>query len=160
MSFVKGIWDKDAALPSVITVFALSLLAQIPHFYYLHNIVEFNTARYLPLLIAFPLFGTIGLSALSLLITENLLRKVRNEKERKLFRYLLRGSLIAITIYFVIQILIVFFAFEAIGTFRDLMPKDIIDNVTFKEVFGISLILIIGVFINPPTIQTTKGKKK
>lgn len=150
MSFVRGVFDKEAALPSVITVFALSLLAQIPHFYYLHDIAEFNTARYLPLLIAFPIFGAIGLSAVSLLLTEYLIKRVRNEKDRVLFRYLLRGSLFAIGIYFLVQVFIVFFAFEALAPIRNIMPQDIIDSITFKEVFGISLILIIGVFINPP----------
>ena len=150
MSFVRGIFDKEAALPSVITVFALSLLAQIPHFFYLHDIVGFNTARYLPLLIAFPIFGAIGLSAVALLLSEYLLKRVRNEKDRVLFRYLLRGSLFAIGIYLVVQIFIVFFAFEALTPIRNIMPENIIDSVTFKEVFGISLILIIGLFINPP----------
>ena len=101
MSTRTRIWDKEAALPSMITVFSMAFLAQIPHIYYLHEIVKLNNWTTLPLLIAFPIFGAIGLSAVSLLISETLFSRVRSEKERNLFRYLIRGSLIAILIYFV-----------------------------------------------------------
>ena len=159
MSSKLRILDKQSMWPSVVAVFAISFLAQIPHFYYLHDIVEFNTWEYLPLLIAFPIFGTFVLTAVSLLISEQLLNRVRDERERKLFRYLLRGALYTVLLYFAIQILLVFFGFEVIGTFRDLMPTGIIDNVAFKEIFGMSLMLIIGIFINPP-IQITRRRTK
>ena len=159
MSTRDKIWDKEAALPSIITVFSMAFLAQIPHIYYLHEIVDLNHWGTLQLLIAFPIFGAVGLSAVSLLISESLFSRVRNEKERNLFRYLIRGSLIAILIYFVVQILIVFFMFEAIGGIRNAMPENIIDSVTFKEILGMSVVLIIGVFINPP-VQISFRRKK
>lgn len=159
MSSKMRILDKQSMWPSVIAVFAISFLAQIPHFYYLHDIVEFNTWDYLPLLIAFPIFGAFVLSAVSLLISETLLNRVRDVRDRKLYRYLLRGSLYTVLLYFVIQIFIVFFGFEAIATFRNLMPKGIVDSVTFKEIFGMSLMLIVGIFINPP-IQITRRRGK
>jgi len=90
--------------PSVIAVFSMAFLAQIPHFYYLHDIVGFNDWANLPLLIIFPIFGAIGLSSVSLLISQTLLNRVRDEKDRKLYRYLLRGSLYSILLYIVIQI--------------------------------------------------------
>ena len=159
MSTRTRLWDREAALPSIITVFSIALLAQIPHIYYLHEIVNLNNWSTLPLLIAFPIFGAVGLSAVSLLISESLFSRVRSEKERKIFRYLIRGSLIAILIYFVIQILIIFFIFEAIGAIRNAMPDDPIDSVTFKEILGMSIVLIIGVFINPP-VQISLRRKK
>ncbi len=150
MSSKIRILDKQSMWPSVVAVFAISFLAQIPHFYYLHDIVEFNTWEYLPLLIAFPIFGTFVLTAVSLLISEQLMNRVRDVRERKLYRYLLRGALFTVLLYFVIQMLIVFFGFEAIATFKNLMPEGLIDSVAFKEIFGMSLMLIIGIFINPP----------
>ena len=134
--------------PSVIAVFSMAFLAQIPHFYYLHDIVEFNDWENLPLLIIFPIFGAIGLSSVSLLITETLLNRVRDDKERKLFRYIIRGSLYSILLYFVVQILIVFFGFEAIAAIRNIMPSNVVDNVAFKEIFGMTIILVVGLFIS------------
>ena len=160
MSSKMRILDKQSMWPSVVAVFAISFLAQIPHFYYLHDIVEFNTWEYLPLLIAFPIFGTLVLTAVSLLISEQLMNRVRDERERKLFRYLLRGALYTVLLYFLIQILLVFFGFEVLKTFRDLMPEGVIDNVAFKEIFGMSLMLIIGIFINPPVQITRRRTKK
>lgn len=150
MSSRLRILDRQSMWPSVIAVFSLAFLAQIPHFYYLHDIVEFNNWENLALLIIFPIFGAIGVSSVSLLITETLLNRVRNEKDRKLYRYILRGSFYSILLYFVVQILIVFFGFEAIPAIRGLMPTGIVDNVAFKEIFGMTIILIIGLFINPP----------
>ncbi len=155
MSTRTRIWDKEAALPSIVTVFSMAFLAQIPHIYYLHEIVHLNNWSTLPLLIAFPIFGAIGLSAVSLLISETLFSRVRNEKERNIFRYLIRGSLIAILIYFVVQILIIFFLFEVAGV----MSANPINSVTFKEILGMSIVLIIGVFINPP-VQISLRRKK
>ncbi|MHA1199014.1 MAG: hypothetical protein ACTSQF_06655 [Candidatus Heimdallarchaeaceae archaeon] len=160
MSSKIRILDKQSMWPSVVAVFAISFLAQIPHFYYLHDIVGFNTWEYLPLLIAFPIFGTFVLTAVSLLITESLMNRVRDVKERKLFRYLLRGALFTVLLYFVIQILIVFFGFQVLPTFSELMPPDLIDNIAFKEIFGMSLMLIVGVFINPPFKITRRRTKK
>jgi hypothetical protein len=145
--------------PSVIAVFAFAFLAQIPHFYYLHDIVEFNNWDYLPLLIAFPIFGAIGLSAVSLLITEALMNRVRDTKERKLYRYIIRGSLISIGLYLFIQIFIVFFGFEAVGAIRGIMPSGIVDSVTFKEIFGMSIMLIIALFINPPAQLNVRRRR-
>jgi hypothetical protein len=155
MSTRSRIWDKEAALPSIVTVFSMAFLAQIPHIYYLHEIVKLNTWSTLPLLIAFPIFGAIGLSAVSLLISETLYSRVRSEKERNLFRYLIRGSLIAILIYFVIQMLLIFFLFELL----DVMSTNVINSVTFKEILGMSIVLIIGVFINPPVQISVRRKK-
>ena len=104
MSSKMRILDRQSMWPSVVAVFAVSFLAQIPHFYYLHDIVKFNTWDYLPLLIAFPIFGTLVLSAVSLLVTEALMNRVRDVKERKLYRYLLRGTLYTVLLYFVVQI--------------------------------------------------------
>ena len=161
MSSKMRILDKQSMWPSVVAVFAISFLAQIPHFYYLHDIVEFNSWDYLPLLIAFPIFGTFVLTAVSLLISETLLNRVRDPKDRKLYRYLLRGAFYTVLIYFVIQILIVFFGFQAIGTFRDLMPKGEVDSVAFKEIFGMSLMLMVGIFINPPIdLRSRRIRKK
>ncbi len=151
--------DKQSMWPSVIAVFAMSFLAQIPHFYYLHDIVEFNSWEYLPLLIAFPIFGAIGLSAVSLLITEFLMNRVRDTKDRNLYRYLIRGSLISIGLYLFIQIFIIFFGFEAIGTIRNILPPGVVDSVTFKEIFGMTLMLIIGLFVNPPTQLRVRRRK-
>lgn len=150
MSKAIKIWDKDAILPSVITVFSISLLAQIPHFYYLHEIVQLNDWATLPLLIAFPIFSSIGLSAVSLLLSEFLMNRVRDVRERKLFRYLIRGSLLSVVIYFIIQILIIFFVFDASPALINALPENTIDNITFKEILGVSIILVIGVFLNPP----------
>ena len=150
MSSKIRLLDKQSMWPSVIAVFAFSFLAQIPHFYYLHDIVEFNNWENLPLLIAFPIFGALGLSAISLLITETLMNRVRDPNERKLYRYLIRGSLISIVLYLFIQIFIVFFGFEAIGAIRGILPASIIDRVTFDEIFGMTVMLIIALFINPP----------
>ena len=155
MSTRTKIWDKEAALPSIVTVFSMAFLAQIPHIYYLHEIVNLNNWTTLPLLIAFPIFGAIGLSAVSLLISETLFSRVRSEKERKLFRYLIRGSLIAILIYFIVQILLIFFLFEVF----DVMSENVINSVTFKEILGMSIVLIIGVFINPPVQMPFRRKK-
>ncbi len=160
MSKAIRIWDKEAILPSVITVFSISLLAQIPHFYYLHEIVQLNDWSTLPLLIAFPIFSSIGLSAVSLLFSEFLMNRVRDVKQRKLFRYLIRGSFLSVIIYFIIQILIVFFVFDASPALINALPDNKIDNITFKEILGVSLILIIGVFFNPPTqIQVRRRRK-
>jgi hypothetical protein len=159
MSKAIRIWDKEAILPSVITVFSISLLAQIPHFYYLHEIVKLNDWSTLPLLIAFPIFSSIGLSAVSLLFSEYLMNRVRDVRERKLFRYLIRGSFLSVIIYFVIQILIVFFVFDASPALINALPDNVIDNITFKEILGVSLILVIGVFFNPPAqIQIRRRK--
>ena len=144
------IMDKQSMWPSVIAVFAFAFLAQIPHFYYLHDIVEFGGWDNLPLLIAFPIFGAIGLSAVSLLITEALMNRVRDAKDRKLYRYIIRGSLISIGLYLFIQIFIVFFGFEAISAIRGILPSEIVNNVAFKEIFGMTLMLIIALFVNPP----------
>ncbi len=161
MSSKIRLLDKQSMWPSVVALFAISFLAQIPHFYYLHDIVEFNTWEYLPLLIAFPIFGAFVLTAVSLLISETLMNRVRDERERKLFRYLLRGALITVLLYFLIQILLVFFGFQVIKVFADLMPAETIDNVAFKEIFGMSLMLIVGIFINPPIpIRGRRSKKK
>ncbi len=161
MSSKMRILDKQSMWPSVVAVFAISFLAQIPHFYYLHNIVEFNTWDYLPLLIAFPIFGTLVLTAVSLLVSETLMNRVRDVRERKLYRYLLRGALYTVLLYFFIQIFIVFFGFEAVKVFSDLMPPDLVDRVAFKEIFGMSIMLIVGLFINPPIqISRRRGKKK
>ncbi|MCG3254689.1 MAG: hypothetical protein KAU62_01300 [Candidatus Heimdallarchaeota archaeon] len=159
MSSKIRLLDKQSMWPSVIAIFAMSFLAQIPHFYYLHDILEFNNWEYLPLLIAFPIFGAIGLSAVSLLITESLMNKVRDTKERKLYRYLIRGSLISIGLYLFIQIFVVFFGFEAIAAIRNILPPEVIDSVTFKEIFGMSIILIIGLFVNPPAQLKVRRRK-
>jgi hypothetical protein len=159
MSKAIKIWDKDAIWPSVITVFSISLLAQIPHFYYLHEIIQLNDWATLPLLIAFPIFSSIGLSAVSLLLSEYLMNRVRDQKQRKLFRYLIRGSLLSVLIYFVIQILIIFFVFDASPVLINALPDNVIDNITFKEILGVSFMLIIGVFFNPPAqIQLRRRK--
>ena len=110
------------------------------------------------LLIAFPIFGALGLSAVGLLISEYLYKRER-DKEKKVFRYLIQGAFIAVIIYFFIQILVIFFGFEAISVIREGMPEDIVNNVAFKEILGMSIILIIGVFINPPLQDQTKRKK-
>ncbi|NPD89123.1 MAG: hypothetical protein HGN29_10390 [Asgard group archaeon] len=159
MSKAIRIWDKEAVWPSVITVFSISLLAQIPHFYYLHEIIKLNDWATLPLLIAFPIFSSIGLSAVSLLFSEYLMNRVRDTKQRKLFRFLIRGSLLTITIYFVIQILIIFFVFDASPVLINALPDNVIDNITFKEILGVSLMLIIGIFVNPP-IQIQLRRRK
>ncbi|MHA2357812.1 MAG: hypothetical protein ACXABK_03460 [Candidatus Heimdallarchaeaceae archaeon] len=160
MSKTVTIWDKGAVWPSVITVFAFALIAQIPHIYYLYDIAKLNSWTTLPLLIAFPIFGAIGLSAVSLLMSEYLIKRVRDSRERKLFRYLIRGSLISILIYFVIQFLIVFFVSEISLGLREFLPDNIVDSVTFKEIIGMSVVLLIGVFINPPIeIQFRRRKK-
>ena len=159
MSSKVRLLDKQSMWPSVIAVFAFSFLAQIPHFYYLHDIVEFNNWENLPLLIAFPIFGAIGLSAVSLLITEALMNRVRDTKERKLYRYIMRGSLISVGLYLFIQIFIVFFGFEAISAIRLIMPGGIVDSVTFKEIFGMTVMLIIALFINPPSQLNVRRRK-
>ena len=159
MSKTERIWDKQAAWPSIIALFSIAFLAQVPHFYYLSDIINFNNAEQITLLIAFPIFGALGLSAVALLISEFLYKRVR-DKEKPVFRYLIRGAFIAVLIYFIVQIFIVFFAFEAIDVIRDGLPKDIVDNVTFKEILGMTIMLIIGVFINPPLQDQTKRKKK
>ena len=159
MSKIVRIWDKEAIWPSVITVFSISLLAQIPHFYYLHEIVQLNDWLTLPLLIAFPIFSSIGLSAVSLLFSEYLMNRVRDTKQRKLFRYLIRGSLISIVIYFIVQILIIFYVFDAAPVMVKALPDNTIDNITFKEILGVSIILIIGVFFNPPAQVQLRRRK-
>ncbi|MHA1347651.1 MAG: hypothetical protein ACTSVO_10525 [Candidatus Heimdallarchaeaceae archaeon] len=159
MSKTERIWQKQAAWPSIIALFSIAFLAQVPHFYYLSDIVNFNNTEQLTLLIAFPIFGALGLSAVGLLISEFLYKRDR-AKDKPLFRYLIQGAFIAVLIYFAVQFLIVFFGFEAIEVIRDGMPLDIVDNVAFKEILGMSIILIIGVFINPPLQDQTKRKKK
>lgn len=160
MSTQSKLFDKGNAWPSLIAVFSIALLAQVPHFYYLHDIMEFNNWDTLALLIAFPIFGAIGLSAVSLLITDYSLKRVRDEKERKIFRYILRGSFFGILLYFVVQFLLIFFLFEAAAAIRTNLPADPIDSVAFKEILGMSVILIIGVFINPPIqIQFRRRRK-
>ncbi len=159
MSKTERIWDKQAAWPSIIALFSIAFLAQVPHFYYLSDIVDFNHPEQITLLIAFPIFGALGLSAVGLLISEFLYKRDRS-KNKPIFRYLIQGAFIAVLIYFVVQIFIVFFGFEAIDVIRDGMPVDIVDNVAFKEILGMSIILIIGVFINPPLQDQTKRKKK
>ena len=158
MSKTERIWDKNAAWPSVIALFSIALLAQVPHFYYLSDIVNFNNSTQILLLIAFPIFGALGLTAVSLLISEFLYKKTR-DKDKKVFRYLIQGAFISVLIYFVVQILIAFFLFEIITPIREGLPTDIVNNVTFKEILGMSIILIIGVFINPPLQNQTKRKK-
>lgn len=159
MSKTERIWDRKAAWPSIIALFSIAFLAQVPHFYYLSDIVNFNNTEQISLLIAFPIFGALGLSAVGLLISEYLYKRER-DKNKPIFRYLIQGAFIAVLIYFVVQFLIVFFGFEAIEVIRDGMPLDIVDNVTFKEILGMSIILIIGVFINPPLQEPTKRNKK
>ena len=159
MSKTERIWDRQAAWPSIIALFSIAFLAQVPHFYFLSDIVDFNNSEHITLLIAFPIFGALGLSAVGLLISEFLYKRER-DKNKPVFRYLIQGAFIAVMIYFVVQIFIVFFAFEAIEVIRDGMPKNDIDNVVFKEILGMSIILIIGVFINPPLQEQTKRKKK
>ena len=159
MSKTERIWERQAAWPSIIALFSIAFLAQVPHFYYLSDIVDFNNATQISLLIAFPIFGALVLGAVGLLISEYLYKKVR-DKQKPIFRYLIQGAFIAVLIYFVIQFLIIFFGFEAIEVIRDGLPVDIVDNVAFKEILGMSIILIIGVFINPPLQDQTKRKKK
>ncbi|MCG3216653.1 MAG: hypothetical protein KAS63_08005 [Candidatus Heimdallarchaeota archaeon] len=150
MSTQSKLFDKEAAWPSLIAVFAIALLAQVPHFYYLHDIMEFNNWETISLLIAFPIFGAIGLSAVSLLISDYSLKRIRDTKERNIFRSLVRGSFYSILIYFVVQFFFIFFLFEAVGSIRNNLPTNPIDSVAFKEILGMSVILIIGIFINPP----------
>lgn len=159
MSTKIRIWSKEAAVPSVIALFSISIFAQIPHIYFLSEVVELNKEGFLPLLIAFPIFAALVLSAVALLISEHLLGKVRSEKDRKVFRYLLRGSLISIALYYVIQFFIVFFLFQVIEPIREAMPNLVVDAVTLKEIVGMALLLIAAFFINPP-IDFQKGKKK
>ena len=159
MSTQSKLFDKGTAWPSLIAVFSMALLAQVPHFYYLHDIMEFNNWDTLALLIAFPIFGAIGLSAVSLLITDYSLKRVRDSKERKIFRYIVRGSFYAIVIYFVVQFLLIFFLFDAAVSIKNSLPADPINSVAFKEILGMSVILIIGVFINPP-IQLQLRRRK
>lgn len=159
MSTKIRIWSKEAAVPSVIALFSISIFAQIPHIYFLSEVVQLNKEGFLPLLIAFPIFSALVLSAVALLISEHLLGKVRSEKDRKVFRYLLRGSLISIAIYYVIQFFIVFFLFQVIEPIREAMPDLAVDDVTLKEIVGMSLLLLAAFFINPP-IDFQKGKKK
>jgi len=160
MSTQSKLFDKGTAWPSLIAVFSIALLAQVPHFYYLHDIMEFNNWDTLALLIAFPIFGAIGLSAVSLLITDYSLKRVREAKERKIFRYLVRGSFFGILIYFIVQFLLIFFLFEAVGSIKNNLPTNPIDSVAFKEILGMSVMLIIGVFINPPIqIQFRRRRK-
>lgn len=159
MSTKIRIWSKEAAVPSIIALFSISIFAQIPHIYFLSEVVELNKEGFLPLLIAFPIFAALVLSAVALLISEHLLGKVRSEKDRKVFRYLLRGSLISITLYYVIQFFIVFFLFQVIEPIREAMPNLVVDAVTLKEIVGMVLLLIAAFFINPP-IDFQKGKKK
>jgi len=159
MSTKIRIWSKEAAVPSVIALFSISIFAQIPHIYFLSEVVELNKEGFLPLLIAFPIFAALVLSAVALLISEHLLGKVRSEKDRKVFRYLLRGALISIALYYVIQFFIVFFLFQVIEPIREAMPDLVVDAVTLKEIVGMALLLIAAFFINPP-IDFQKGKKK
>ncbi len=159
MSTRIRIWSKEAAVPSVIALFSISIFAQIPHIYFLSEVVELNKEGFLPLLIAFPIFAALVLSAVALLISEHLLGKVRSEKDRKVFRYLLRGALISIALYYVIQFFIVFFLFQVIEPIRDAMPNLVVDAVTLKEIVGMVLLLIAAFFINPP-VDFQKGKKK
>jgi membrane protease YdiL (CAAX protease family) len=159
MSTKIRIWSKEAAVPSVIALFSISIFAQIPHIYFLSEVVELNKEGFLPLLIAFPIFAALVLSAVALLISEHLLGKVRSEKDRKVFRYLLRGALISIALYYVIQFFIVFFLFQVIEPIRDAMPNLVVDAVTLKEIVGMVLLLIAAFFINPP-VDFQKGKKK
>jgi len=159
MSTKIRIWSKEAAVPSVIALFSISIFAQIPHIYFLSEVVELNKEGFLPLLIAFPIFAALVLSAVALLISEHLLGKVRSEKDRKVFRYLLRGALISIALYYVIQFFIVFFLFQVIEPIRDAMPNLVVDAVTLKEIVGMLLLLIAAFFINPP-VDFQKGKKK
>lgn len=159
MSTKIRICSKEAAVPSVIALFSISIFAQIPHIYFLSEVVELNKEGFLPLLIAFPIFAALVLSAVALLISEHLLGKVRSEKDRKVFRYLLRGALISIALYYVIQFFIVFFLFQVIEPIRDAMPNLVVDAVTLKEIVGMVLLLIAAFFINPP-VDFQKGKKK
>ena len=159
MSTKIRIWSKEAAVPSVIALFSISIFAQIPHIYFLSEVVQLNKEGFLPLLIAFPIFAALVLSAVALLISEHLLGKVRGEKDRKVFRYLLRGALISIALYYVLQFFIVFFLFQVIEPIREAMPDLVVDAVTLKEIVGMSLLLLAAFFINPP-IDFQKGKKK
>ncbi|MCK4845268.1 MAG: hypothetical protein KAS95_06325 [Candidatus Heimdallarchaeota archaeon] len=159
MSTRIKIWSKEAAVPSVIALFSISIFAQIPHIYFLSEVVQLNKEGFLPLLIAFPIFAALVLSAVALLISEHLLGKVRGEKDRKVFRYLLRGALISIALYYVLQFFIVFFLFQVIEPIREAMPDLVVDAVTLKEIVGMSLLLLAAFFINPP-IDFVKGKKK
>ncbi|MHA1868994.1 hypothetical protein DRN69_05390 [Candidatus Pacearchaeota archaeon] len=150
MSEQSRFWNKEAALPSILILFGISMIAQLPHYYYLSEIVQLNQVGYISLVIAFPLFGAIVLTASSLLVTDYLLSRVRRDEDRKLLRYLIRGAFITILIYFFIQLLVIFFGFQAITVFREGLPQDVVNNVTFKESLGIFLLLLTVFFINPP----------
>ncbi|MHA1304896.1 MAG: hypothetical protein ACTSQE_01285 [Candidatus Heimdallarchaeaceae archaeon] len=143
-------WNREAALPSILVLFGISLVAQLPHYYYLSEIVQLNQEGYISLVIALPIFGAIVLTAASLLVSDYLLGRVRKPEEINLLRYLIRGALITIFLYFFLQLFVVFFGFQAITIFREGMPKDIVDNVAFKEALGIFLLLLVVFFLNPP----------
>ncbi|MHA1687274.1 MAG: hypothetical protein ACTSYD_12860 [Candidatus Heimdallarchaeaceae archaeon] len=153
-----NVFSKSAFVPAIIALFAIAFLTQVPHIYYLSDIMKLNQKDYVSLLIAYPIVATLVLSALSFLITEALLRKVRKDSERKLYRYVLRGATISTLIYFFCQFFLVFFLFQVIRPIHDGLPTNVIDNVTIKEIVGLALVLIIGFFINPPTEIMQKRK--
>lgn len=153
-----NVFDKTAFVPAVIALFAVAFITQVPHVYYLSDIMKLNQKAYVSLLIAFPIVATLVLSAVSFLITEALLSKVRKEADRKLYRYILRGATITTIIYFFCQFFLVFFLFQVIAPIRDGLPSNAIDNVTIKEMVGLTLVLIVGFFINPPTEMMKRRK--
>lgn len=150
MSNKIKIWNRTTGLPTILTLLAMSILAQLPHYYYLSEIMKLNQEGYVALLIAFPIFGAIGLTAVGLLISDYLMSRNRNPTDELVWKYILRGGTLAIILYLLIQILGIFFAFQAIEVFREGMPEDLANNIALKEVIGMSILLIIAVFFNPP----------
>ncbi len=143
-------WNKTAALPSILTLFGISLVAQLPHYFYLSDIMGLNQQNYISLVIALPIFGAIVLTASSLLVADYLLYRKRRPEEANLLRILFQGAFITIVLYFFIQIFLIFFGFQVVTVFANGMPENVIDNVAFKESLGIFLLLLTVFFINPP----------
>ena len=159
MSTKVKLWNRYSALPSVVALFAIAVLAQLPHYYYLSEIMKLNQEDYIVLLISFPIFGAIGLTAVALLLSDYLLNRLREPSEKLVPTYVLRGGLFAAVLYFIVQIFIVFFGFEAITEIREAMPEELINNVALKEVIGMGLLLIIAFFLNPPIDARFRTKK-
>jgi len=160
MSTRTEIFGKQELFPAVIAIFAVALLAQIPHIFYLSDIAQLNQEEYLPLFVAFPIVSTLVVASVSLLITEYLLKKLRDPREKKLYRFILRGSVIGVFLYFICQFIFVFLFFQLIAPIRDGLPKDIVDNITIKELIGLALLLITGFFINPPVAVNIRRRKR
>jgi len=160
MSTRIDVFSKHELLPTIVAIFAISLLAQIPHIFYLSDIAQLNQQEYLPLFVAFPIVSTLVVASISLLVTEYLLKRLRDPREKKIYRFILRGSLIGVIIYFICQFLFVFLFFQLALPIRDGLPKDTVDNITIKELVGLALVLIIGFFINPPVAAMRRRKKK